>query len=388
MPSQPTNQTGTISRRYLVGAAAASAAALAGCGGTPDPESTFIGTPAASPVPPGTRDRWQGRSITVATYGGAVEAALRTHIWEPFERATGCRIRAFANDPPRDGTPAPVAATDLVLADPMTAARFQASGQGRALDPSTFPGVPDSSGMAAAGVVPAFAYSLVDCWKRDAFPGDRTPAEWAAWWDLAATPGPRTLPRNPLGTLEIALLADGVAPDALYPIDIDRAITSLGRIAEAVGDRWWTRGVEPAGWVAADRAVLGVAWHHRVLAAQLDGRAVDFGWNQGILVTDCWLAPMDSTEPEATADLLAWTLSAESQAAFARETRMGPINPGAFAFIEPWLLDTLPTAEPQATSQIALDGRWWATYGDDAESAMAEWLAAGSAAKPVPPGAP
>lgn len=372
-----------VSRRSLLGAAATTTLALTACRRTVAPESSFIGTPAASPEPPGARGRWAGRTVTIATYGGDVESALRRLVWDPFERATGCRIRTFVNEPARAGTPEPIAATDLVLADPVVAARFAASGKGRPVDLTRVTGLPSDPARAAVGVAPAYAYSLVDCWRRDAFSRDSAPTDWTAWWDVQGVPGARALRRNPLGTLEIALLAAGVAPESLYPLDIDRALASLDQIGEAVGDRWWTRGIEPAGWIAADRAILAVAWHHRVIAAQWDGKAVDFGWSQGVLATDCWLAPAKAIEPEAADDLLAWTVSPEAQAVFARETRMGPVNPDAFRTIEPWLLDTLPTAEPQLATQVALDGAWWALHGSEADEAMASWLAGQPAARPV-----
>ncbi|MFM9107824.1 MAG: extracellular solute-binding protein, partial [Chloroflexota bacterium] len=351
------------------------AAALAGCGGPGEPvDPRFAGTPPATPVAPGPAGRWQGRTVTVSSYGGEVERALRTLVWDPFERTTGCSILSFANESAGPGTPVPVAPVDLALADPVSAARFIAAGGGRPLDASLLPGAA-APGMAAAGAMPAHAYALVNCRKRDAFAAGAAPDSWTAWWDVDALPAPRTMRRGAVGTLEIALLADGADPGALYPLDIDRAIASLARIAEAVGDRWWTRGIEPVGWISADRATLGVAWHHRVLAGQWDGRAVDFTWNQGILATDCWLAPRSGAAADIADDLLAWTLSPLSQAAFARETRLGPVNAEAFAYIEPWLLDTLPTAEPQAASLVRLDGAWWAERETAAAAAMDDWLA-------------
>ena len=43
----------------------------------------------------------------------------------------------------------------------------------------------------------------------------RVPAAWTEVWDTspAGFPGPRLFPANPVGLLEVALLADGVAPD-------------------------------------------------------------------------------------------------------------------------------------------------------------------------------
>ncbi|MGI9252252.1 MAG: extracellular solute-binding protein, partial [Thermomicrobiales bacterium] len=362
-------------RRWMLGAAAIAVAGLVDCGGQPaDQSPAYSGTPASEPSVPGTPGRWSGRTLTVAAYGGEVERALRSLIWDPFERATGCRILTYANDPAVIGTPVTVPAVDLVLADPVSTARFISMGEGRALDGERLPKGAVDAELARVGATPAYAYALVSCCTRDTFPENRPPGDWRSWWNLDQFPGDRTMRRDPLGTLEIALLADGVDIAALYPLDIARALASLARIADAVGPRWWTRAIEPVSWLSADRAALGVAWHHRVLEGQWQGMAVDLSWNQGILATDCWLLPAAAEEPDLAADLLAWTLSPEQQARFARETRLGPINPDAFTFIEPWLLDTLPTAPPQVSSLAHLDGAWWAEHGAEAQAAMSAWL--------------
>ena len=43
-------------------------------------------------------------------------------------------------------------------------------------------------------------------------------------------PGRRALRNHPIATLEAALMADGVAPDKLYPLDVDRAFKKLEEI--------------------------------------------------------------------------------------------------------------------------------------------------------------
>lgn len=369
-----------MSRRGLAGmGAAVGISLLSGCGtGGAETGLRFLGTPSAAVPVSGDPGRWSGRSVRVAAYGGEVEEALRTAVWEPFAAATGCTVLPVAADRAAlAATPSPERPPDLLLCDPVTAVELAAAGVAApapaGVVPDTIEQVP--GGAAADGIVPAFAYAMVNASQRHAFPPGGAPATWTAWWDVAEFPGPRTLRRDPLGTLEIALLADGASPDALYPLDVDRAIAALDRVAESVGDRWWTRGVEPVGWIGWDRAILGAAWHHRVISGQWEGLAVDLDWGQGVLATDRWIVPNGAEEPEIAFDLLAFTLGAEAQAAFARETRMGPVNPEAFAFIEPWLLPTIPTAPTQRDRLVPLDPAWWASEGPAARSAVDAWFA-------------
>src|SRR5258705_369542 len=56
------------------------------------------------------------------------------------------------------------------------------------------------------------------CYRRDKFPNGG-PQSWADFWDVKKFPGTRSLYNNAPRTLAFALLADGVAPDKLYPMD-------------------------------------------------------------------------------------------------------------------------------------------------------------------------
>ncbi|TIQ16119.1 MAG: ABC transporter substrate-binding protein, partial [Mesorhizobium sp.] len=69
-----------------------------------------------------------------------------------------------------------------------------------------------------------YSYNMV--YSTDVFPADKPrPTNWAEFWDADKFPGVRTLVSGQFGSegpWEEALLADGVSPDKLYPMDIDR----------------------------------------------------------------------------------------------------------------------------------------------------------------------
>lgn len=364
-------------RRALFSVAAGSIAAVAGCGGEPTGalQPPFVGTPRPVPRVPGEPDRWRGRTIRVTAFGGPVEDALRVHVWDPFAAATGCEIVVVGPDVSMMATPATSRVPDLSLADPVRAAVAGVAGETIPFDAAQVPsGIAIGPGDSPASL-PAFSYALVNARRRGAFPDGGEPVGWPEWWDVAAYPAARTLGRDPIGTLEIALLADGVATDGLYPLDVDRAFAALDRVAAVVEDRWWTRGIEPVGWLGSGRADLASAWHHRVIGAQWDGLAVDLSWPGGLLATDHWLVPVGAREPDAAAELALFALLPETQAAFARDTRMGPVNPAAFGYIEPWLRPTLPTAPETLPLLAPIDGGWWGTNGDAVRDQFERWFA-------------
>jgi putative spermidine/putrescine transport system substrate-binding protein len=77
------------------------------------------------------------------------------------------------------------------------------------------------------------------------------PKSWADFFDLKKYPGYRGLQSAGFGVpinIEIALLADGVKPDHMYPLDLDRAFAKLDTIKKSV-----------ALWDAAPKAIQDVS---------------------------------------------------------------------------------------------------------------------------------
>ena len=56
------------------------------------------------------------------------------------------------------------------------------------------------------------------------------PTKISDFFDTKTFPGKRVVFNSPKGILEAALVADGVAPDRLFPLDVDRALKKLGTI--------------------------------------------------------------------------------------------------------------------------------------------------------------
>jgi putative spermidine/putrescine transport system substrate-binding protein len=380
-PGAPTLR---LSRRSLVTAAGALVVLGPGCtdrSASEDVLPDFLGTPAAAAVG-GEAGRWAGRTLRVSAFGGQVEDALRSLVWEPFAGHTGCMIESVLGSFWTSATPIPTGvsaalgaapAADLVLADPISAAAAAANGELATL-PSDVASLGQIGRLGGPFAVPAFAYALVNARRRDAFPEAMTPASWADWWDGRRFPGGRSLGRGPTGTLEVALLADGVPAAELYPLALPRALAALDRIVSAIGKRWWTRGLEPVGWLGNGHADLASAWHHRVVAGQWDGLAVDLTWRDALLVVDQWVVPAATQEPEVAADLIKFASTPERQAALARETRLGPVVSDALRWIEPWLLPTIPTAPPHGERLVPLDPAWWASNRATAQAEFDRWF--------------
>ena len=371
-----------LGRRHLLRAGAGGLIGSAlGCGGddpaAPTP-AALVGTPAIGPVP-GFDDprRWARRTLRVGAWGGEVQEALREAVWRPFAAATGCEIEEVTTDYAQlvaaIGARRPYA--DVLLVDPFWAESAPRQGYVQPLADDAV----DRAAVAAFGggpaAVPAFAYALVNAYRRDAIAAEEAPPRtWAEWWDAERYPGPRALARDAFGNFEFALLADGVPPEDLYPLDGERAIELLRRISGRIVDRWWDSGAEPVHWLGTERADLATSWHYRVIAGQRDGLAVDLVWNQGLLVADRWVVPTGATATEVAMDFIRYALTREAQAALARQVPLGPVNPAAFELLNPALAATLPTAPANLPQLLRPDVAWWAANKGDAVRRFNAWL--------------
>jgi putative spermidine/putrescine transport system substrate-binding protein len=347
-----------------------------GCGGGNAPATPIAFATPGMPVP-GFDDprRWRGRSVVVAAWGGEAQQALQSAVWQPFAKATGATVETTTTEYALLATPVAGqggAYADLLLVDAIWAASPDAERWLRPLDANLRgDGRFDRFG-ASPSSVPAFAYAMVSAYRRDAV-GERTPpADWADWWDAARFPAPRALGADPLGTLEFALLADGAPADHLYPLDIDRALASLGRIAGEIGDHWWTDGAEPISWLGGGEVEFASAWHHRVIAGRWNGYDLPIVWRGGLLVADRWGIPQGARNADVAADLMRYALDPRVQAALAMTLPLSPVEPAAFSLIDPFVAATLPTDPSRIDELVPLDAAWWAANGDEARRRLGQ----------------
>ena len=201
--------------------------------------------------------------------------------------------------------------------------------------------------------------------------GANKPADWTALFDTKTYPGKRALYKWPSpGVLELALLADGVAPKDLYPLDLDRAFKKLDTIKKDIV--WWGGGAQSQQLLASGEASLGQFWNGRVYALQQDGAPVGVSWKQNLVMADFLVIPKGSKNKDAAMKFLANASSAEGQAAFANKTAYAPVNVDSVAQLDKDLAPNLPTAYAQ--DQVTLDFAYWAKNGQAIAARWNEWL--------------
>lgn len=161
-------------------------------------------------------------------------------------------------------------------------------------------------------------FGMVLAWDDDAFP-DAKPTEMADLWDTATFPGKRCFFNNPQygWTLEAALLADGVGPDELYPLDVDRALAKLDEIKGDI--TWWGSGAESIESFENGSCDIGILWANRAFTALSEnGFPMNITWNQAGYSNSVWSIPAGAPNAAAAQQMLAHVINnTEGQIAFA-----------------------------------------------------------------------
>ena len=212
-------------------------------------------------------------------------------------------------------------------------------------------------------------YSTVLAWNTETVPNP--PQNWAEFWDVESFPGKRALRNRGRDMLEVALLADGVPRDALYPIDVDRAYAKLEEIKPHISV-WWTSGGQTAQMAIDNEVDMMVVWNGRIEDAIQDGATWDYTFNDGNIAVECLVVPKGAGDPETAMKVINEMLDAANQAEFTKYILYGPVNEAAYdAGIDPETAKMLPSHPENMDTQFVMNPDWWSS--PEGEEAEARW---------------
>jgi putative spermidine/putrescine transport system substrate-binding protein len=198
------------------------------------------------------------------------------------------------------------------------------------------------------------------------------PKSWADFWDAKAFPGRRAVSGLAQETLEIALLADGVAKDKLYPLDVERALAAIKRLKPQIGV-FWTTGAQSTQLIKDGEVDLIAIYGSRVSPVIEDGSAVQFTYDQGLLGYGCVAVPKGAKNAAKAKELALAMVSPEIQANIIEKMdNYGPVNAKAYQVrkFTPEQLAKTNSSPQNASKQVLIDAAWWAKNGDKAEEAF------------------
>ena len=205
--------------------------------------------------------------------------------------------------------------------------------------------------------------SLVLGWSSEAFPSGSQPNSWADFWDVGKFSGARTgMSWYPFANVEIALMADGVPKDEVYPLTdekIQRAFDKWRELKSAM-HVWWVSGAQSQQLFADGEVQLGGVYDGRVRELKKQGVPVDWTFNEGIVFTGNWVIPAGSKNKEAAMRFVNTTLRPDVQAEYVRISQYGASNEKAYDLLTDEEKSNVAGYGPNYGKQLLLDGEFWA----------------------------
>ena len=223
--------------------------------------------------------------------------------------------------------------------------------------------------------------------------GAATSAEVLAWtskvggpnltlkdfFDTTKIPGKRAMRNDPKGSLELALMADGVAPAEVYKIlgapgGIDRAFAKLDTIKKDL--QWWEAGAQPMEWLESGDVAMSIVYSGRAHAAKTQGHDLHMTWQHSFLFVDQWVIVDGTGNTDNAYDFLRYFATRpKAQADFANEVGYGVPSLEAAKYIEPKILADLPAGDNVKESLDSGSTEAVTFWLDNYDDIMARWTA-------------
>jgi len=216
------------------------------------------------------------------------------------------------------------------------------------------------------------AYATVMAYAPEAFPNGH-PTTWAEFWDVEKFPGPRTLRNHPTDNLEYALMADGVAPEDLYPLDVDRAFKKMEEIAPYI-TVWWKSGQQPAQLLLDGEVVLASGWNGRFYNLIKDGAPMAIEWNEGVIKLSAYGIPKGSPHPCWAQRYLGIMTDPKRQAIYAEEIGYPGLHLESTKYVSDTLGKNLPTHPDNIDKLVWTDTEWWRDHGQEVHERWNKWM--------------
>lgn len=321
-------------------------------------------------------------SLTVATWGGSYTQKQRSAMMEPYTKKTGTVVRDAVYTGGLGQIRAMVEARNTIwdvitLGSPET---INACAEGAIveLDKSKLTHAADfpPGGITPCGIG-SVGWSLVLAYNSK-LTGEQ-PKSWADFWDLKTYPGKRALRRQPKATLEIALLADGVAREDVYkvmrtPAGIDRAFRKLDEIKSSI--QWWEAGAQPSDWLSSGNVVMSTSFIGRILEARAEGAPLGYGWQDAFYTIDYWTIVSGGKNIERAYEFINFATSPEAQAAFSAIQPVAPVNGKSVGLLAPDRIPMMPVGK-NLEQNVRYDEQFWNDNLETLNERFNAWLVKG-----------
>lgn len=208
-------------------------------------------------------------------------------------------------------------------------------------------------------------------WDPKKYGAGKHPETFSEFLDLNGFPGRRAFRAGNVEALELALLADGVAPKDMYPLDIDRAFKALDRVKSSIV--WAGTTPQTVSLVQMGEADFSYTYSSRAKATTLPGGGVPlaFSFKQNLILADSVAVIKGSPNKENALKLIVYMLRPDVQARLEDHLGLLPVSKKAFSMLSAetrkWLFDI------NSPNNLVVNNAYWADNYDSIWPRFAEW---------------
>lgn len=334
--------------------------------------ATLLAAAIGAPMVITSRKAQAAENLVVVSWGGNYHVGVEEALAKPFEKEFGVHV-TLIDTPDLAKVKAQVMTNnvewdvfDAVGPMAMTGSK---NGYWEPLDPNLF----DRNDLIAPmtrEAVPFYGYTGGICWDDKKYPDGKHPQTFAEYFDVKKFPGQRTLRNRASETLEIALLADGVPPSQIYPLDVDRAFRALDRIKPYIG-KWVDETPQTVTLVETGQVDFSYTYATRVKAAQEAAQPIGFSFKQNLIGLEYLVVLKNAPNKKNAMKYLQFALRPDRQAALMDLHGNTPASKKAMAMVKPdvrkWLSD------PSNKANLISNDVWWADHYDELTLRFKEW---------------
>jgi putative spermidine/putrescine transport system substrate-binding protein len=190
------------------------------------------------------------------------------------------------------------------------------------------------------------------------------PKTWAEFFDTKNIPGKRCIYNYPYGMLEIALLADGVPFNQLYPLNLDRAFKKIDTIRKDL--IFWNTGAQAQQYIVSGAVDFIACWDARMNYLARSGLPVAVEWAQNVGIVDVHCVPKNDPRKAASMEFIKAACDPQAQAQFSLLVGgYGPPTKAGYAALPDSIKPYITTNPDHIAQQIGIiDDHYWATNID------------------------
>ncbi|RKS76940.1 putative spermidine/putrescine transport system substrate-binding protein [Actinomadura pelletieri DSM 43383] len=316
----------------------------------------------------------EGDTLTYVSTGPPFQDAQAEAWQKPFTADSGVKFR---NDSPVDEAKmvtmveAKKVTWDLVDTTPAVAVQYCGKYVEKldfsVIDKSKYPqGTVNDCG------VPNFFYSTFVMYNTKKY-ANSPPTSMAAFFDVKKYPGKRIVPPEiSVGLLEAALLADGVQPNQLYPLDLDRAFKQLDKI-KSVTTFAKTYG-QMQQMMVDQQFDMGLMLNVRAYQGLKAGAPYKGIWDKSIVNWNVFVVPKGSKNKEQAMKFIASTAGDEPSKKIAESASVLPVNKDLQLNLDQFQQQVYVYAPERRGGIVHADAQWWGQNFDQVTKRYTQWL--------------